>query len=446
MPSINFRRKPIRRLLTALGLFALALSPAAAFGQPLWSDEFDDGTLPDNQVWSYDLGAGGWGNQELQEYTDNPENARVENGSLVIAARQKLAGMTPVGFTSARLRTEDKLMFLYGTIEARIKVPDLQDGLWPAFWTLGSNFSQVGWPQSGEMDILEMGWKDAIRDGLVNRWVSMGAFWEFQGSTAQFGRVYSPILTEPMDLNGEYHLFSMDWTPDSIVTFLDGNELWRMNIDSDNCVDCEEFHQPHFVILNMAVGGSFTGLLSNDEITAPLPAEMMVDYVRIYDNGHTELSGTALSDQPRPIGPGHSGSWYNADQSGHGFSMEFGQQPDGSPLAVIYWYIYDDLGNPIFMLGSGVPDGNRVEIEFVSPVGMVYGEFDPDSVSREDGGTAVFEFSDSDTGIFSYTPSAFSIDTWGHTAIDAQPLTRLFGIPAPETFSTLPTAEEQRSR
>jgi len=376
IPTTLFHRKPRQQALTVLILVILILAPVAAFGQPLWSDEFDSGALPDSQVWSYDLGAGGWGNQELQEYTDDLENARVEGGNLVIAARQKLAGMTPVGFTSARLRTEEKLMFLYGTIEARIKVPDLQDGLWPAFWTLGSNFSEVGWPRSGEMDILEMGWKDAIRDGLVNRWVSMGAFWEFQGSTAQFGRVYSPILTEPMDLNGEYHVFSMDWTPDSIVTFLDGNEIWRMNIDSENCVDCEEFHQPHFIILNMAVG----------------------------------------------------------------------EQPDGSPLAVIYWYIYDDLGNPIFMLGSGVPDGNRVEIELVSPVGMVYGEFDPDSVLREDGGTAVFEFSDGSTGTFSYTPSTFSSDTWGHTAIDALPLTRLFGIPAPETFNAPPPAGVQRSR
>ena len=126
--------------------------------------------------------------------------------------------------------------------------------------------------------------------------------------------------------------------------------------------------------------------------------------------------------------------------------MEFGEQPDGSPLAVIYWYIYDDQGNPIFMLGSGVPDGNRVEIQFVSPVGMVYGEFDPDTVSREDGGAGVFEFSDNGTGTFSYTPSEFTSDRWGHTPIVALPLTKLFGIPAPETFNAPVRAEAQRSR
>ena len=435
------------RLAVTAGCFLTLLIPSApAFAQPIWSDEFDSGTVPDPRVWSYDLGAGGWGNQELQEYTDNPENARVENGNLVIAARQKLAGSTPVGFTSARLRTEDKMMFRYGTIEARIKVPDLENGLWPAFWTLGSDFSQVGWPQCGELDIMEMGWRDAVSDGLVNRWVGTAAHWEFQGGSALFGRTYAPGLTEPVDLNDDYHLFSMNWTPDTIVTFLDGKELWRMNIALDSCEDCEELHQPHFIILNLAVGGTFTGLLSNDQITAPLPGEMMVDYLRIFDNGFTELSGSAVSGQPPAIGPAHSGSWYNDGQSGHGFSMEFGEQGDGAPLAVVYWYIYDDLGNPIFLLGSGVPEGNRVEIDFVSPVGMVYGEFDPDTVMREDGGVGVFEFSDNGNGLFSYTPSEFSAETWGHTPIQDLPLVKLFGIPAPETYGTPTQTREEAAR
>jgi beta-glucanase (GH16 family) len=288
-----------------------------------------------------------------------------------------MAGSTVVGFTSARLRTEDKLMFRYGTIEARIKVPDIEDGLWPAFWTLGNDFSQVGWPACGELDILEMGWRDAVRDGLANRWVSTTAHWEFQGGNAQFGREYNSQLTESSDLNEDYHIFSMDWTPDTLTTYLDGREIWTMDISSGNCTDCEELHQPHFILLNLAVGGTFTGLLNQNQITAPIPGEMNVDYVRIYDNGFTELTGSALSNEPPDIGPAHSGSWYWPDQDGHGFSMEFGELPDGSPLAVIYWYTYDDQGNPIFMLGSGVPEGNRVEVDLVSPVGMIYGEFDP---------------------------------------------------------------------
>jgi len=172
------------------------------------------------------------------------------------------------------------------------------------------------------------------------------------------------------------------------------------------------------------------------QITAPLPAEMRVDYVRIYDNGHTELSGSALDGTPPAIGPAHSGSWYQPEQSGHGFSLEFGQQFDGTPLAVAYWYTYDVAGNPIFLIGTGQPEANRVTIDFVSPVGMAYGVFDPGSVVREPGGTGVFEFADRDTATFSYTPSDFTAATWGHTAIDALPLIKLFGIPAPPAYAT----------
>ncbi len=120
---------PLKALLL-LCLFAGTVS--TAFGQVLWSEEFDTGTSPDTTVWSYDLGASGWGNNELQEYTNSYQNVRVEDGNLVITV-QKGAN----GFTSARMRTENKLTFKYGTIEARIKMPDLADGLWPAFWTTG---------------------------------------------------------------------------------------------------------------------------------------------------------------------------------------------------------------------------------------------------------------------------------------------------------------------
>jgi hypothetical protein len=137
------------------------------------------------------------------------------------------------------------------------------------------------------------------------------------------------------------------------------------------------------------------------------------------------------------IGPAHSGSFYNEDQSGHGFSIEFGQLADGTPLGVVYWYTYDDQGNPIFMIGNGTPDGNLLEITFLSPVGMVYGVFDPTTVERPDGGTAVFEFSDRDNATFSYTPSEFSDTTWGHTTpIEDLPLVKIFGIPADKYFST----------
>lgn len=150
----------------------------------------------------------------------------------------------------------------------------------------------------------------------------------------------------------------------------------------------------------------------------------------LYDN---------ITLDPMEIGPAHSGSWYNSDQDGHGFSMEFGPSPaDGSPFAAVYWYTYDDLGNPIFMLGTGVPVGNRVEVTFQSPVGMIYGEFDTTTPPiRESGGTAVLVFDDRDNGTFSYTPSTFSESEWGHTTpIVDLPITKIFGIPADKYFTT----------
>jgi len=436
MPSPTSTSIPRTVQALLAGLALILAQAASAQGQLLWSEEFDRGTQPNGAIWSYDLGTGsnGWGNWELQEYTDSIDNARIEDGNLVITVREQRVGSTRTGFTSARLRTQDKLMFRYGYIEARIKMPNLSNGLWPAFWTLGNNFSEVGWPACGELDILEMGWRDAIRDGNANRWVSSAAHWESAGRHALFARTYSPGLAEPADLNGEYQLFSMDWTPTRVTTYLNGKQLWAMDISPSRCTDCEEFHRPHFIILNMAVGGTYPNMTNQAQITAPLPAEMWVDYVRIYDNGHTELSGSGLSVGPPAIGPAHSGSWYQPIQDGHGFALEFGELPDGSPLAVAYWYTYDDQGNPIFLMGNGAPEGNRVSIDLISPVGMVYGEFDPSSVQHQPGGTAVFEFDDRDNGTFSYIPSEFTSSTWGHTAIEALPIVKLFGVPAPESF------------
>lgn len=404
---------------------------STAFGQVIWSDEFDNGTSLDSKVWSYDLGAGGWGNQELQEYTSAPQNVRIENGNLVITVRETGADGNDSGFTSARVRTEDKLTFQYGTIEARIRIPDLADGLWPAFWTMGNNFSRVGWPYCGELDIMEMGSSSAITAGVINRRVGSTAHWVSQGDWTN----YSQSLDVTSDLNDGFHIFKMDWTPSQITTYVDGKLIWTYHIEQGFCADCSEFHQPHFILLNLAVGGNYTGLLDSSQITATTPAEMLIDYVRIYDNGFTKLGGSSLPDEP-VVGVEYSGSWFNPDQSGHGFSMEFGKSADGSPKAVVYWYTYDVLGNPIFLVGQGVPSENILELALISPHGMQYGEFDPDSVVREDGGTARLEFSDPDNATFSYIPSAFSASAWGHTNIDSLPLVKLFAIPASNVSNT----------
>ncbi len=280
------RRTSLAWLLGAAGL---ASSPSI-HAQLIWSEEFDTGSAPDATVWSYDLGAGGWGNSELQEYTSEPSNVRVEGGNLVITAREQVLRGKRRKFTSARIKTEDKLTVQYGTIEARIMVPDLADGLWPAFWTLGNNLAEVGWPDCGELDVMEMGSEAAIQAGVVNRRVSSTAHWEHGNGYAGYGLSYD----YPSDINGTWRTFRMEWTPDLISTYIDGTWIWSIDISSSSCTDCEEFHQPHFIILNLAVGGSYTGLFRASEITAALPAEYRVDWVRIYDNGHTLLGGSSI--------------------------------------------------------------------------------------------------------------------------------------------------------
>jgi hypothetical protein len=145
------------------------------------------------------------------------------------------------------------------------------------------------------------------------------------------------------------------------------------------------------------------------------------------------------------IGPEHSGSWYWDEQSGHGFSIEIGESPDGSPLGVAYWYTYDNKGNPIWLIGQGVPDGDVLEVVFVSPVGMNFGEFDPLSVIQEEGGTGRFVFTDENIATFQYMPSDFTVANWGHSAIAFMPLAKLFGIPISESpeFSALESRIEE---
>jgi len=176
-------------------------------------------------------------------------------------------------------------------------------------------------------------------------------------------------------------------------------------------------------------------------ITEEMVGELMqFGFYADFDEGLGQGWGTsaALYDNvmlaPMELGPAHSGTYYNEDQSGHGFSIEFGMA-GGEPLGVVYWYTYDDLGNPIFMVGNGTPNGTELVVTYESPVGMVYGEFDPTSVTREVGGVAVLNFSDRNNATYSYTPSAFSNTTWGHTtAIENLPLVRILKIPADKYF------------
>lgn len=267
----------------AILLITLVFASTSARTEVVWSDEFN-GPAIDLSVWTYDAGNSGFGNGELQYHTARSENAYIENGNLVIEARRE--SYNGSAFTSARLKTQGRFAFKYGTLEARIKVPDLANGLWPAFWLLGANIGQVNWPACGEVDILEMGMKSAITDGVVNRRVHAGAFWDYQGNNADYGL----DLTLPTNLNSDYHLYKLVWTPNMMTVSVDGTQVWALDISDIEGPSLEEFHRPMFIITNLSVGGyNFVEITDPAQITAPFPAKMYIDWIRLSSNPDTVL-------------------------------------------------------------------------------------------------------------------------------------------------------------
>jgi beta-glucanase (GH16 family) len=254
----------------------------------VWQENFDSLAINNNR-WTYDLGTGsdkpaghGWGNSELEYYTNRPKNVRTEKGSLVIEAHKET--FKGSAFTSARLKTEGLVHFKYGTVEARIKLPHITNGLWPAFWTLGTVGS--GWPGIGEIDMMEVGAKNALEASLGNKRVSSAAHW----SNATGAHQYNVFHTDaPTDLSLDYHLYKMVWTSKYIKMYLDNVEYYSFDISGGAAANLSEFHTPHFLLLNLAVGGQYTGIYNNEGITAPLPGKMYVDYIKLYQNPGDEL-------------------------------------------------------------------------------------------------------------------------------------------------------------
>ncbi|MCW3112871.1 MAG: glycoside hydrolase family 16 protein [Segetibacter sp.] len=227
------------------------------FSKLVWSDEFD-GTEVNTANWVYEVGGGGWGNNEKEYYQAG--NAAVSNGNLVITAKKERVGSN--NYTSARLKTQGKKEFTYGKIEARIKIP-LGQGLWPAFWMLGENINTVSWPACGETDIMEHINTENIFYGTMH--------WD-NGGYATRGGNYS--ITTPTD----YHVYSIEWDPESIRWYLDGVKYFE-NFIVSSVNGTNEFHRPFFLLLNLAVGGNWPGQVIDE---SKLPASMYVDYVRVY--------------------------------------------------------------------------------------------------------------------------------------------------------------------
>jgi len=239
-----------------------------------WSDEFSgpDGSPPDPSKWILDTGGPGWGNNELEFYTSRTQNVRQENGNLVIEAfKENFAGSdgTRRSYTSARLKTQGRFSQRYGRFEARIQLPSGK-GIWPAFWMLGDDFSTAGWPECGEIDIMENagGKEPKTIHGSMNGPGYSGA--------APLTAVYT--LPRGRFSDG-FHIFAVEWEPQALRFFVD-DHLYATKTPSDLPVGARwVYDHPFFVLLNLAVGGNMPG--SPDESTV-FPQRMLVDYVRVY--------------------------------------------------------------------------------------------------------------------------------------------------------------------
>jgi beta-glucanase (GH16 family) len=250
-------------------------TPGRSSGWTLaWSDEFNgpDGSAVDRTKWVVETGGEGWGNQELEYYTDRSENVSMNEGNLVIRAmEEKYTGPDGVkrNYTSARLKTFGKFSQTYGRFEARIKIPYGQ-GMWPAFWMLGEDIDKVGWPACGEIDIMENIGKEPAM---------------IHGSIHGPGYVGGTGLEAPYTISGkqrfadDFHIFAIEWDLDSVSFYVD-KDLYVRRTRADLKPGWKwVFDKPFFLILNLAVGGDWPG---NPGSATVFPQSMLVDYVRVY--------------------------------------------------------------------------------------------------------------------------------------------------------------------
>jgi beta-glucanase (GH16 family) len=260
--------KVLNVIFTLTAFLALKTEVFAQNWQLVWQDEFTNGISSD---WVFETGAGGWGNNELEYY--RPENASTSNGNLVLTAKQESFG--GANYTSVRMKTQGKKSWTHGKIEASIAVPSFQ-GAWPAFWMLGDNISSVGWPKCGEIDIME----HVNTGGQINGTVHWA---DANGNQADYGNA-----TTIGNITG-FHLYSIEWTSSYIRWFVDGNQYNEINI-ANGVGSTEEFQRSFFILLNFAIGGNWPGFSIDNN---SLPSNMLVDYVRVYQDNGVSVAGVA---------------------------------------------------------------------------------------------------------------------------------------------------------
>ncbi|HEX8330732.1 MAG TPA: glycoside hydrolase family 16 protein [Hymenobacter sp.] len=235
-----------------------------AYTELVWSDEFNGGAL-DQAKWGFDLGAGGWGNRELQTYTNSTENVFTGGGILTIKAVKPISGSP--AYTSGRILTKGKRSFVFGRIDVRAKIPKGK-GIWPAIWMLGADIDQNNWPKCGEIDIMELRGSKPRELLSTMHYANAAGTRELKGTTA----------VQPADLSDAFHVYSMVRSQDQIRVYIDGTQFYSFG-KADVGSGPYPFNNPFFVILNVAVGGDFDG---DPNATTTFPQQMDVDYVKFF--------------------------------------------------------------------------------------------------------------------------------------------------------------------
>ena len=323
----------IRLAYLVIILFTISASNLAAqVGPTIWVENFDS---LDTTSWNFVTGNGCpelcyWGNFEHQYYdegnvyTDTIPGEPDNYGLVIEAKRESKGGMQ---FTSGRLNTKDNIEIKYGVIDVRMRVPDLETGLWPAFWLLGANNSEVGWPESGEIDMMEMGHQESYRSGqghpnsTVNNFVGANAIWYAEAACstgnptcsaaiAGTANYYDPYVPEnPM--NDRFVIYRLYWNLNEMrFTVIDEGEEYDLYTASFGYTNPGEirstFTKPFYMIINMAVGGTFTDSPNPQTVTADLPAKMYIDYIKVSkwgSYGQVTVDGVVVSNEDEVDAP-----------------------------------------------------------------------------------------------------------------------------------------------
>lgn len=256
----------------------------------VWEDTFDGNTL-NTKNWTIEVNGDGGGNQELQYYRAENVSVGTEpatNRSCLILTAKKEQYLNK-SVTSGRLTTRDKVFFKYGKIEASVKLPKTANGLWPAFWMMGNDFSKVGWPRCGEIDILEMGHSNGIRNNTQDKFFNGACHW---GPRAGNNPMYAKDSTSGYGLQDGFHLWTLIWDESAVKMYLDLDkypnaspyfEMGISNMTNDTSPGLY-FNKEFFILFNLAIGGHFPGINNVNNVTALAngDAHMYVDYVKVY--------------------------------------------------------------------------------------------------------------------------------------------------------------------